>query len=82
MENKKQDFKKLLMFIENNNLEYHTFNKIHFENEKFEVVVSDDIAHDGFYYVSIYEIETKTTVAISAKRTMQEVLEIIEKFIK
>ena len=86
METKKQDYKKLLEYIQHNDsvvfiyvgyLEYKTFNKtfnkIRFSNEEYEVVVSDDVFNKGFYYISIYEKKTKTTI-IAAKKTMEEVL--------
>lgn len=91
METKKQDYKKLLEYIKHNDLEYKTFNKtlnrICFNNEEyavvvsddiFNVVVSDDVFNKGFYYISIYEKKTKTTIVIAAKKTMEEVLELID----
>lgn len=97
METKKQDYKKLLEYIQHNDsvafiyvgyLEYKTFNKtfnkIRFSNEEYEVVVSDDIyidsnfnINEGFYYISIYEKKTKTTI-IADKKIMEEVLELID----
>ena len=87
METKKQDYKKLLGYIKHNDLELkvlknsrkcETFNKIRFSNEEYEVVVSDDIFNEGFYCISIYEKKTKTTIVIAAKKTMEEVLELID----
>ena len=78
METKKQDYKKLLGYIKHNDLEHETFNKIRFGNEEYEVVVSDDVFNKGFYYISIYEKKTKTTIVIAAKKTMEEVLELID----
>ena len=91
METKKQDYKKLLEYIQHNDsvafiyvgyLEYKTFNKtfnkIRFSNEEYEVVVSDDIYNEGFYYISIYEKKTETFKEIEATKTMEEVLELID----
>jgi len=83
METKKQDYKKLLEYIKHNDLEHETFNKIRFGNEEYEVVVSDDVFNKGFYYISIYEKTTKTTppsiiIASKNKKTMEEVLELID----
>lgn len=78
METKKQDYKKLLEYIKHNDLEYKTFNKIRFGNEEYEVVVSDDVFNKGFYYISIYEKKTKTTIVIADKKIMEEVLELID----
>lgn len=77
METKKQDYKKLLEYIKHNDLEHETFNKIRFGNEEYEVVVSDDVFNKGFYYISIYEKKTKTTI-IADKKIMEEVLELID----
>ena len=76
-ETKKQDYKKLLGYIKHNDLEHETFNKIRFGNEEYEVVVSDDVFNKGFYYISIYEKKTKTTI-IADKKIMEEVLELID----
>jgi len=78
METKKQDYKKLLEYIKHNDLEHETFNKIRFSNEEYEVVVSDDIYNEGFYYISIYEKKTETFKEIEATKTMEEVLELID----
>ena len=78
METKKQDYKKLLGYIKHNDLECETFNKIRFSNEEYEAVVSDDIFNKGFYYISIYEKKTKTIIVIAAKKTIEEVLELID----
>lgn len=78
METKKQDYKKLLEYIKHNDLEHETFNKIRFSNEEYEVVVSDDVFNKGFYYISIYEKKTKTFIVIATKKTMEEVLELID----
>ena len=75
---KKQDYKKLLGYIKHNDLEHETFNKIFFSNEEYEVAVSDDAFNKGFYYISIYEKKTKTTIILAAKKTMEEVLELID----
>ena len=82
METKKQDYKKLLGYIKHNDLEHETFNKIRFGNEEYEVVVSDDVFNKGFYYISIYEMNTKTTIVITAKKTMEEVLELFNLIIQ
>lgn len=83
METKKQDYKKLLGYIKHNDLEHETFNRktfnrICFNNEEYEVVVSDDIFNEGFYCISIYEKKTKTIIVIAGKKTMEEVLELID----
>ena len=82
METKKQDYKKcwktLKLKWQHNYLEHKTFNKIRFNNEEYEVVVSDDVFNKGFYYISIYEKKTKTFIVIAAKKTMEEVLELID----
>lgn len=78
METKKQDYKKLLGYIKHNDLEHETFNKIRFSNEEYEGVVSADVFNKGFYYISIYEKKTETTIVIAAKKTMGEVLELID----
>lgn len=79
---KKQDYKKLLGYIKHNDLEHKTFNKtfnrICFNNEEYEVVVSDDTFNEGFYYISIYENKTETFIVIAATKTMEEVLELID----
>lgn len=75
---KKQDYKKLLEYIKHNDLEHETFNKIYFSNEEYEVVVSDDPFSKGFYYISIYEKKIKTTIVIAAKKTIEEVLALID----
>lgn len=76
-----QGLKRLESFIKESipryNLEYKTFNKIRFGNEEYEVVVSDDVFNKGFYYISIYEKKTKTTI-IADKKIMEEVLELID----
>ena len=78
METKKQDYKRLLEYIKHNDLEHETFNKIRFGNEEYEVVVSDEIFNKGFYCISIYEKKTETFIEITAKKTMEEVLELID----
>ena len=77
METKKQGYKKLLGYIKHNDLEHETFNKISFSNEEYEVVVSDDIFNNVFC-VSIYEKKTETLIVIAGKKTMEEVLELID----
>ena len=85
METKKQDYKKLLGYIKHNDLEiaswtvsHETFNRICFNNEEYEVAVSDDVFNKGFYCISIYEKKTETFIVIAAKKTMEEVLELID----
>lgn len=78
METKKQDYKKLLGYIKHNDLEHETFNKICFSIEEYEVSVSDDPFNKGFYYISIYEKKTETFIVRAAKKTMEEVLELID----
>ena len=86
METKKQDYKKLLEYIKHNDLEHETFNKIRFGNEEYEVVVSDDIFNvvvsddifNNVFCISIYEKKTETFIVIAAKKTMEEVLELID----
>ena len=88
METKKQDYKKLLEYIKHNDLEHETFNKIRFGNEEYEVVVSDDIfnvvvkeikkENKNVFCISIYEKKTETFIVIAAKKTMEEVLELID----
>lgn len=78
MKTKKEDYKKLLGYIKHKDLEHETFNKIRFGNEEYEVVVNDDVFNKGFYYISIYEKKTKTTIVMAAKKTMEEVLELID----
>lgn len=79
---KKQDYKKLLGYIKHNDLEYETFNKICFSNEEYEVAVSDDAFNKGCYYISIYQKKKEKTppsmITITAKKTMEEVLELID----
>ena len=96
---KKQDYKKLLGYIKHNDLEHKTFNKtfnrICFNNEEYEVVVSDDIFNvvvsddifmiiridsnfNNVFCISIYEKKTETFIVIAAKKTMEEVLELID----
>ena len=76
METKKQDYKKLLGYIKHNDLEHETFNRIN--NEEYEVAVSDDTFNKGFYCIGIYEKKIKTTIVITAKKTMEEVLALID----
>lgn len=45
--------------------------------EEYEVVVSDDIFNNVFC-ISIYEKKTETFIVIAAKKTMEEVLELID----
>ena len=79
---KKQDYKKLLGYIKHNDLEHKTFNKIYFSNKEYEVVVSDDPFNEGFYYISICKKRKEkiplSTITIEAKKTMEEVLELID----
>ena len=90
---KKQDYKKLLGYIKHNDLEHKTFNKTFnricfnneeyevvvscFNNEEYEAVVSDDI-FDNVFCISIYEKKTETFIVIAVKKTMEEVLELID----
>ena len=108
METKKQDYKKLLGYIKHNDLEHKTFNKTFnricfnneeyevvvscFNNEEYEAVVSDDILNkvnkkkvvvsddifDNVFCISIYEKKTETFIVIAVKKTMEEVLELID----
>lgn len=75
---KKQDYKKLLGYIKHNDLEHETFNRICFNNEEYEVAVSDHTFNKGFYCISIYEKKTETFIVIASKKTMEEVLELID----
>ena len=90
---KKQDYKKLLGYIKHNfankvffdsdvsfniDLEHETFNRICFNNEEYEVAVSDHTFNKGFYCISIYEKKTETFIVIAVKKTMEEVLELID----
>lgn len=79
---KKQDYKKLLGYIKHNDLEHETFNKIYFSNKEYEVVVSDEPFNKGFYYIGIHKKKKEKTppsiITIEAKKTMEEVLELID----
>ena len=78
METKKQDYKKLLEYIKHNDLEHETFNKtfnrICFNNEEYEV----EVIFNNVFCISIYEKKTETLIVIAGKKTMEEVLELID----